>query len=280
MSSTARGRVRPFSNVALLLALAWTTFPVYWMLMTALRPSSEVFQRPLQFWPETFTTDNFGRVLSGLNPVPRFLLNSLVTSLASTILVLVVAVPAAYAFSRLRFPFRRGFFFTIMMAQMIPLVVMLLPLYIIFFQTGLLNTYHGLVFAFASLSLPFAIWILKTFIDSVPKELDDAARVDGCSRIQTLRLVVLPILGPGIVAAGSLAFLDAWNNLLVPLALTTSLDMKTLPAGILLTFQGEFRTDWGGMMATALVVALPVVLLFIACQRFLVRGLTQGSVKG
>jgi multiple sugar transport system permease protein len=277
---SAWGRIGPFSIGVLLLAFAWTAFPIYWMLTTSLRPSSEVFQRPLNFWPETFTGDNFGRVLGGANPVPRFLANSMITSVASTIVVLLVAIPAAYAFSRLRFPFRRGFFFTIMMAQMIPLVVMLLPLYIIFFQAHLLNTFHGLVLAFASLSLPFAIWILKTFIDSVPTELDDAARVDGCSRVQTLRLVIMPVLGPGIVAAGSLSFLDAWNNLLVPLALTTSLEMKTLPAGILLTFQGEFRTDWGGMMATALVVALPVVLLFIACQRFLVRGLTQGSVKG
>jgi multiple sugar transport system permease protein len=264
----------------LLVLLVWGGFPIYWMLMTALRPYQELYQRPLPMWPETPTLESFGTVFAGAVPIDRYLLNSVITSSATVVVVLIASLPAAYAFSRMDFPGRHVFFLGIFGSQMVPIVVLLLPLYAIFFRTALLDTYTGLVLGFASFSVPFAVWILKTFIDTIPQELDDAARVDGCSRLQTLRLVITPVMGPGIVAAGALTFLDAWNNLLFPLALTTSLEMKTLPAGMLLAFDGQFRSDWSALMATSLVTAVPVIVLFILCQRWLVGGLTQGSVKG
>ncbi|MEM5817111.1 MAG: carbohydrate ABC transporter permease, partial [Desulfitobacterium hafniense] len=154
------------------------------------------------------------------------------------------------------------------------------PLYLLYVKAHLLNTYLGMVIAFTSFALPFGIWMIKGFIDSVPVEVEQAAMVDGCSRMQALRTVVLPLITPGIVATGIFAFLDAWNNLLFPLTLTNEIAMKTLPAGMVMAFSGQFKSDWSGMMAASFITTLPVLIIFIFLQRYLVEGLTGGAVKG
>lgn len=261
-------------------ALAWTLFPIYWMLVTAVRPSAELFQRPLELWPATLTFDNFTALVTGASPIVRYFLNSLGTSAATALLTLVVAVPAAFAFSRLRFRFKGPLYVGILLAQMLPLVVLLLPLYILFLRASLLDTYLGLILGYCSFAVPFAVWLLKSFIDSVPAELEDAAMADGCTRFGAMWRIVVPAILPAAVATGAFAFVDAWNNLLFPLALTTSIEMKTLPPGMLLAFAGDFKHDWGGMMATNFITAVPVIAVFVVFQRYLVDGLTEGAVKG
>jgi multiple sugar transport system permease protein len=162
---------------------------------------------------------------------------------------------------------------------MFPVVVLLTPLYILYLKSGMINTYFGLVVVFTAFTIPFCIWMLKGFIDTVPRELDEAAIIDGCSRLGTLRRVILPLISPGMLATAVFAFLDAWNNLLFPMTLTTDVSMKTLPPGMVMAFGGEFKHDWSGMMATSIMVALPVVLLFMSLRKYLVEGLTTGSVK-
>jgi multiple sugar transport system permease protein len=249
------------------------------MLVTAFRPSNEVFNLPISLWPDNITFDNFGHLFVGAQPIATFFVNSVVTSMAAAILTVMVALPAGYAFARLRFRLRVPLFATFLTAQMIPLILLILPIYAIFVQLHLLNTYAGLVIAYAAFTVPFAVWLMRGFCLTVPLDLEDAAMVDGAGWIATLLYVVVPLLKPAIVAVGAFAFLDAWNNLLFPLVLTTDISMKTLPPGLLLAYAGEFKSDWGGMMAASLVTSLPVIVVFIIVQRYMREGL-EGALKG
>ncbi|WP_242830502.1 carbohydrate ABC transporter permease [Desulfitobacterium hafniense] len=260
--------------------MAWTLFPIFWMVSTSFKTNLDVFKMPPELWPSQPTLENYIGLASGINPIPRFFFNSFITALLTVVLTTVLAVFAGYALSRLKFKFRDQILVSVLLTQMFPLVVMLAPLYLLYVKAHLLNTYLGMVIAFTSFALPFGIWMIKGFIDSVPVEVEQAAMVDGCSRMQALRTVVLPLITPGIVATGIFAFLDAWNNLLFPLTLTNEIAMKTLPAGMVMAFSGQFKSDWSGMMAASFITTLPVLIIFIFLQRYLVEGLTGGAVKG
>ncbi|MBE3571759.1 MAG: carbohydrate ABC transporter permease [Moorella humiferrea] len=260
--------------------LGWSLFPIYWMLATSLKTNMDVFKVPPDFWPLKPTLENYTALTTGISPIGRFFFNSLITALLTVLITIVLATLAGYALSRLKFRFRDQILVSVLVTQMFPLVVMLAPLYLLYVKAHLLNTYTGMVIAFTSFALPFGIWMIKGFIDSVPVEIEQAAMVDGCSRLKAMWTVVLPLTIPGIVATGIFAFLDAWNNLLFPLTLTNDIMMKTLPAGMVLAFTGQFKHDWSGMMAASFITTLPVLILFVLLQRYLVEGLTGGAVKG
>ncbi|MHB8619548.1 MAG: carbohydrate ABC transporter permease [Chloroflexota bacterium] len=262
------------------LALAWTFFPVYWMLATSLKSNLQLFATRIELWPSSPTFENYLGLASGASSVGRLFLNSAVTSVATAIVTVVLAILAGYSFSRGRYRLKGVVMYGTLATQMFPLVVLLIPLYLVYLRTHLLNSYLGLVISYCSFALPFGTWMMKEFIDSVPREIEEAAWVEGCGRLQSLRRVVIPVALPGIVATGVFAFLNAWNNLLFPLTLTNGMNMKTLPPGLLLAFTGQFKTDWAGLMAAATITTIPVVIGFIAVQRFLVEGLTQGAVRG
>ncbi|WP_197686499.1 carbohydrate ABC transporter permease [Thermanaeromonas toyohensis] len=264
----------------IIIILAWSLFPIYWMLVTSLKRNMDVFKVPPEWWPVQPTIENYIGLTTGINPIGRFFVNSMVTSLLTVGITIVLATLSGYALSRLKFRFRNHILIGVLVTQMFPLVIMLAPLYLLYVKTHLLNTYIGLVIAFTSFALPFGIWMVKGFIDSVPVEIEEAAMVDGCSRLKAMWTVVLPLTIPGIVATGIFAFLDAWNNLLFPLTLTNDIKMKTLPAGLVLAFTGQFKHEWSGMMAACFITTLPVLILFVVMQRYLVEGLTRGAVKG
>ena len=264
----------------MIFTLLWTLFPMYWMLSTSLKDNLEVFDVNPSLWPNAPTLASYVNLGEGLTPIPTFFMNSVITSLFTVVLAVSLAVLAGYALSRLRFRFRKTILMGVLVTQMFPLVVLLIPLYLVYVKAHLLNSYIGLILAFTSFTLPFGIWMLKGFIDSVPVEIEEAAMVDGCSRLQSMRLMVFPLIVPGIVATGVFAFLDAWNNLLFPLVLVNDVLMKTLPPGMILAFGGEFKHDWSGMMAASCLVSIPVIIVFVVLQRYLVDGLTKGAVKG
>jgi multiple sugar transport system permease protein len=272
-------RTRVFLAISLIAAVVWTIFPIYWMLATAVRPTTEVFQVPLTLWPTRLTWQNFVTVAQGSSPIGRFFLNSAITSSLTAIVTVAVALPAGYAFARMRFSFSRTLFIGLLMTQMIPLVLLILPIYDLFLHLHLLDSYLGLVVAYTAFTIPFAVWLMWSFCLGVPRELEEAARVDGASVFVALRRVIAPVLVPAMIAVGGFAFLDAWNNLLFPLVLTTSYDMKTLAPGLLFAYSGEYRDDWGGIMAASLITAVPVILGFVAVQKYMTRGL-EGAVKG
>ena len=261
-------------------AVVWSLFPFYWMLSTGLKTELDIYKMPPDFWPSNITFENIIKLFDPDSMILRFFFNSLVSALATMVVTVVLATFAGYALSRLRFKARYPILISVLVTQMFPMVVLLIPLYILYVKLSLLNTYAGLVLAYTSFALPFGVWMIKGFIDSVPVEVEEAAMVDGCSRLGAMFRVVFPLAVPGIVATGIFAFLDAWNNLLFPLSLVNELDMKTLPPGIVLAFSGQFKHDWGGMMATSFLTTLPILAIFVFVQRYLVEGLTAGAVKG
>ncbi|HZK56243.1 MAG TPA: carbohydrate ABC transporter permease [Desulfosporosinus sp.] len=267
-------------GATLALLLLWTFFPIYWMISTSFKTNMDVFKLPPDFWPANPTLENYANLFSTATPILKFFYNSFLTALLTVVVTIVLSTLSGYALSRLKFRFREKILVSVLITQMFPLVVMLAPLYVLYNKTHLLNTYTGMVIAFTSFALPFGIWMIKGFVDTVPVELEQAAMVDGCTRLQAMWKVVLPLTTPGIVATGIFAFLDAWNNLLFPMVLTNDITMKTLPAGLVLVFTGAFKHNWGGMMAACLISTIPVIIIFILLQRFLVEGLTGGGVKG
>ena len=266
--------------VILLFFGIWTLFPIYWMLVTSLKTNKDIFNVSLDFWPKHLSLESYINLVSGANPIYTFFLNSVITSVGTVVIAVILATFAGYALSRLRFRLRKPILIGILVTQMFPLVVLLIPLYLLYVKAHLLNTYPGLILGFTSFTIPFGIWMVKGFVDNVPIEIEEAALIDGCSRFQSMRIIVFPLILPGIVATGTFAFMDAWNNLLFPLVLVNDIEMKTLPPGMIFAFAGQFKHDWSGMMAASTIVTVPVVIAFVMLQRFLVEGLTGGAVKG
>src|SRR2546421_3115378 len=264
----------------LLLLLIYAFFPTFWLISTSIKPQLEAFQNPPTWWPHNFTLFSYQILPQDQQGFVQYFKNSLIVSLGTTLLTLLAATPAGYVLSRFKFRGARSLILVILSTQMFPYVTILISLYTLFRQLGMLNTYPALVLSFTTFSLPFSIWMIKGFCDTMPTDLEDAARVDGLSRLGVLRLIVLPIIIPGVVAVGFFAFLNSWNELLYALTLTSSPDMRTIPAGFVLTYIGEFQDRWPDMMAASVVVALPIVVMFTLFQRQLVSGLTAGAIKG
>lgn len=276
LNRTARGVLLA---VLVALTLLWSLFPLYWMLVTAFKSNLDIFELGLQLVPTRPTLANFEEVLTGTSPIGRYFVNSVVTSVATAVVTVVCSLLAAYALSRLRVRGGTAILLSVLSAQMFPLVVLLIPLYVIFRASHLLNSYAGLVLSFTSFAIPLGIWLMKGFVDAIPRELDEAAMIDGCGSFQVLLHVITPLLLPGLVAVAVFAFLDAWNNLLFPLTLITQSDLKTLPPGLLNTVSGEFKHDWGGLMAASIVASAPPIIVFVLLQRSLMKGLIAGALK-
>ena len=261
-------------------ALIWSLAPVYWMLATSLKTELEATRLNPSFWPEAPTLDNYFGLSGKSLPFFDFFINTVVSCLATAVISVVIATPAAYALSRARFKLRGTVSYAILIFRMLPMIVLLAPLYLLLLNARLLDSSIGLIVGFTTFGLPFAVWMMKSFIDAVPIEVEEAARVDGYPRWQVLLKVVVPLILPGLLTTGTFVFMEAWNNLIYPLTFMTTLEKQTLPAALVLTFTGQFKTDWGGMMAAATITTLPLMIAFFAVQRSMVRGLTSGAVAG
>ncbi|GAC1343768.1 MAG: carbohydrate ABC transporter permease [Ktedonobacteraceae bacterium] len=272
------GRVMLY--LLLLLLLVYAFFPTFWLISTSFKPQLEAFQNPPTWWPHMLTFYSYQILPQDQQGFVQYFKNSMIVSLGTTLLTLLAATPAGYVLSRFKFRGARSLILIILSTQMFPYVTILISLYTLFRQLNMLNTYPALILSFTTFSLPFSIWMIKGFCDTMPTDLEDAARVDGLSRLGVLRLIVLPIIIPGVVAVGFFAFLNSWNELLYALTLTSSPDMRTIPAGFVLTYIGEFQDRWPDMMAASVVVSLPIVVMFTLFQKQLVSGLTAGAVKG
>lgn len=257
----------------LVLYLLFTLVPFYWMLVFALRPRGSTSLLP---WPASL--ENFETVWNGLG-FGVFFANSLKVGLAALVTTTLIALAGGYALARYRFRGRTAFMIAMLCTQFIPGAMMLIPLFEIFRTLDLVNSLWSLVVAETVFQLPLSLILLAGFIRNVPVELEEAAWVDGCSRLRAFLIVVLPMLRPALVAVGSFAFIHSWNNFLFALMFVSEQDKYTVPVGLAFTL-GEFSVDFGALAAGGVVAAVPVVLVFAFVQKYLVRGMTAGAVKG
>ncbi len=264
------------ASAGLLLAAALLA-PYAAMVLTALKPEAELRITPPRLLPVTWRPQNFWTVLRD----PEFqswLRVSLVVAVASTALVIVAAVPAAYHTARHRFPGRSAFLFLVLVSQMFAPTALVVGLYREFFELGLINTYAALILVNAAFNLAFAIWILRAFFASIPRDIEEAAEVDGCGRAGVLLRIVLPVALPGIVTATIFAFIAAWNEYIVALTLMTDAGMRPLTVGIT-SYVTAYVQHWDLLFAASVVAIVPVVVLFALIEPYLVGGLTSGGVK-
>lgn len=262
------------------LIMLWSLAPIYWMLSTSFKNELEASQLNPTLIPHDPTLQNYIGLTGGSLPFMNFFVNSALTCLLAALVAVIIAVPAAYALSRARFRSAGQVGYMILIVRMFPMVVLLAPLYLVLLNVQLLDTQLGLIIGYTTFGLPFAVWMIKGFIDAVPIEIEEAARVDGYPRWAVLIRIVIPLIYPGLITTGIFVLMEAWNNLIYPLTFITSLEKQSLPAALVLTFTGQFKTDWGGMMAASTVTTLPLMVAFFLVQRSMVRGLTAGSVTG
>ncbi len=276
---------RPENIVAIVFMiglLIYTVVPMAWMLSTSLKSQFGALQQPPRWIPEHVTIDQYRTLLSPYNDIGRdflrYLLNSIWVSTASTVLGVAVAVPAAYAFSRFSFPGKNALFFSVLVRNMFPLVVFLIPLFILMRNLRLVDTHLSLIVTYLTFGLPLSIWLLKGFYDNIPPQLEQAARIDGATRFQAFWKIVMPLSSPGIIATAIYAFIQAWNEYVYALTFLNSDSLLTLPVG-LQRFFAEYSTNWPGLMAASFIMSVPVVVLFLVLQKHFVRALTEGAVK-
>jgi ABC-type glycerol-3-phosphate transport system permease component len=253
--------------------------PMLLMALTAFKPEADALSIPPEVWPSRFTLDNFDRILLR-GSFPTYLRNSAIAASISTVLSLIVGYLAAYSLTRFRFPGRDALSQVILLAYMFPGVLLLVPLFLIFYRLQLVDSMVGLIIAYLTFSLPLSIWLLKGFIAAVPLDLEEAAMLDGCGRLRAMWDICLPLTVPGTVAVGAFAFILAWSDYVFAITLINSENLRTVTAGIRTLTTGPYGIQYGVIMAGATVTALPVIIVFALFQRYIVGGLVSGGVKG
>lgn len=253
-------------------------FPFLWMALSSVKAARELYAVPPTWLPDAPTLENYRKVLFESN-VPRYFFNSVVISAGATALALVLAVFAAYGFARFDFRGKRASQAFVLAGQLLPTAAIVVPLFVTLRVLGLVNTYLGLILVYMILTLPLGVWMLTSYFRAVPVELEEAAIMDGASRLGVLFRITLPLSMPGVVAVIVYAFVTTWNEFIFALVFAHDSRVKTLPIGIA-EFTAEFNTDWGAVMAASLIMTLPIVVVFLALQRFFVDGLAAGAVKG
>lgn len=253
-------------------------FPALWILLTSIKNEAELVQKPITWWPETPTLVNYIKAFTD-QPLLSYLKNSLIVAGCATALSLLVSAFAAYAIARLNLRHRQLILTCIVASSMFPLVTLLVPIFETMRAFGWLNTYAALILPYVVLNLPVCTLVLVSFFQSIPRDLENAAMIDGCTRLGALVRVVLPLAAPGVFTAGILAFVNAWDEFLLALSLNASPAVRTLPVGITL-YQGEFTFPWPIISAALIVAIVPIAILIALFQERVVGGLTQGGIKG
>jgi N,N'-diacetylchitobiose transport system permease protein len=273
---------RVWLNVAALVVLACSVFPVYWMVSTSFLPNNLIRSVDPSFAPLSPTTRNYREVLQGDSQFPFLpaLRTSLSVTVATVAIALVVALLAALAVTRFSFLGRRAFIVVILVVQMLPGEALIISMFRLLDGWNLTNTVMGLTAVYVATVLPFTIWTLRGFVAGIPVELEEAAMIDGCTRLRSFRSVTLPLIGPGLVATGVFAFIQAWNEFVMALVLMNRPDHLTLPVWLRSFRQVNSGTDWGAIMAGSTLMTIPVIVFFLLVQGRMASGLVSGAVKG
>jgi multiple sugar transport system permease protein len=263
--------------ICLCIGAVFAGFPVFWMFLNSFKPNSEIFAFPPKIISDNFTLSGYQEIFSDPEKI-RFFTNSYVVSISVTLLTLVVAIQAAYAFSRFNFPGKSAFNIVILSLQAVPPITLMIPYFGLMVTLKLYNTYQGLILTYMVFTLPYAIIMMTGYFNTLPRELDEAVKLDGGGALATLWRILVPISIPGIVSVGIYTFMISWNEYLFALTLTRTQEMRTVPIGIQL-LMGQHSYEWNEMMAMSILGSLPVLVLFLFFQRFFMGGLTSGAVK-
>lgn len=269
---------KPLRFIAAIILLVNGMFPALWILFTSLKTEAELTVKPITWFPHAPTVANYMQAFSD-QPLHVFLFNSFMVALLSTCMTLLVSVLAAYALARLNLKYRGLILSTIIAVSTFPLVTLLVPLFEIMRALNLLNTWIALILPYTVLSLPVCTLMLVSFFEGIPRDLENAAMIDGCTRLGALFKVVVPLCAPGVFTAGILAFVNAWDEFLLALSFNSNPSLRTLPVGIQL-YQGEFAFPWPVISAALVVGIVPVAILIVIFQERVVSGLTAGGIKG
>jgi ABC-type glycerol-3-phosphate transport system permease component len=272
------GHVFPY--LVIIVLMSWVLFPFYWMATSSVKLQTELFDFPPTWWPSVLTFENYQWALTN----PRFLgplLNSTIVAFLTVALATPIAAVGAYALARFSMPKKRGMMGALVATQMIPGVLIVIPLFVVFTRLGLVNTYFGLALGYATFTLPYAIIQLRAFFANFPVELEEAAIIDGCTWFGAFWRITLPLSIPGVVAVALFSIVIAWNDLLFAMILTGDIKSMTVAVQLYNMSTSQFAsTNWGGILAEATIITLPVVFIFVFMQSYLVQGLTAGAVKG
>lgn len=266
------------ANGTALLFAAFSILPIIWLAITSLKTEGEIVSTTLTYLPERIQFQNYADVWNQ-SDFPRLMWNSLVTTSYTVLICTFGGAIAAYSFSRYRFRGKSGIMLGYMVIRMFPAVLIIIPLFLVLRNFGLLDSRIGLALAYSSFLLPIFIWMMKSFFDAVPTDLEKAARIDGCTEAGAMVRIILPLVKGGLAACAIFVAINAWNEYLFALILTSSSGSRTWPVGLQLLI-GEFQLPWGLLAASGMISVTPIILLYVAVQRTLVKGLTAGAVKG
>ena len=270
----------PVLWLGLLALVAFALAPFAWVALTSFKTRQELYATPLQYLPSVLTVANYVDAwTSKLTPFSRFFANSLWVSSVTMVATTVISILAGYAIARFRFAGRQTFLLIFLATQMFPAVLLIAPLLSQWYALGLIDTYQALIYSNFSFTVPFTVWMLVGYFESIPRELEESAMMDGCGRFGALCRVVLPLAAPGIAATAIFAFVSSWSELLFSITFTTQTEMRTLSAGLLFMV-GQYEIQWGQLSAGVMISTIPVAVLFVFLQRHLIRGLTAGALKG
>ncbi|MGW1023025.1 carbohydrate ABC transporter permease [Streptomyces sp. NPDC002577] len=265
-------------NLVGLVAFVVMAFPVYWLVVSALRPNQEIRSYDQTLWPDSITFDNFRRAINAPN-FGTAIESSLIICVTAVVGAMLMSTIAAFAIGRFQFAGRKAFMIVLLVVQLLPPTALLIPLYLQLNELGGLNEYWGVIVVYLVSTLPFATWMIRGFVINVPKELEESAMVDGCSRMGAFWRVIFPLLAPGLAAASIFALINAWNEYLLAYVVLQDNDKYTLNVW-LMNFTTSRGTDYGALMAASTLIAIPVVVFFMLVQKKMAAGLTSGAVKG
>jgi multiple sugar transport system permease protein len=267
-----------WSGFSLILTLSFL-FPIYWMLVSSMKTDAEIFTIPATLLPAKFTLKNYVDVLSSNYSVSNSFLNSFLTAMGTSILGVLLALPASYALARYRFRGKAIMTVLFLVSQMMPPTLTLVPLYLMFIRMKLINSLLGVIFAIVSSTVPLSVMIMRTYYLNIPKELEEAARIDGCGVFRTFIQIILPVASTGAYTIAVFAFIAGWNNLIYPMTFITK-SYKWPATAMLYSFNNEYGLQWNLVMTYSMLLILPLLLIFIFLQKYMVVGLAEGSVKG